>query len=135
MENLKEAFLGTQFRVFDLPIVIKIDKKSPALDELLRKHQVNEWAYITAWNPFAKVLSDEENDRRQLELKELLKDFICFEGEGVGTDPAWKPERSLLVLGIPKNEAMQIGKKFEQYAIVYGRIDEAAELIALFEFK
>ncbi|MBK9423150.1 MAG: DUF3293 domain-containing protein [Bacteroidetes bacterium] len=70
MENLKkEAFLGTQFRVFDLPIVIKIDKKCPALDELLRKHQVNEWAYITAWNPFAKVLSDEENDRRQLELK------------------------------------------------------------------
>jgi hypothetical protein len=135
MENLKSAYKGTEFRVFDFPIIIKIDKKCTALDELLRKHQVNEWAYITAWNPFSKSLPDDENNRRQLALKELLKNYTCYEGEGVGTDPAWKPESSLLVLGISKNAAIEIGTKFEQNAIVYGRIDEAAELIALFEFE
>jgi|688.fasta_scaffold1696703_1 hypothetical protein len=135
MENLIDAYKGTKFMVFDLPIVIEIDKKCRELDELLNQQHANEWAYITAWNPFSKTLPDDENDRRHLALTELLQGFTYFEGEGVGSDASWKPEKSLLILSIPKTKAIEIGKIFEQNAIVCGRIDEPAELICMFDFE
>ena len=135
MENLKEAYEGTKYTVFDLPIVIEIDKKCSALDELLKEHKVNEWAYITAWNPYSKTLPDEVNSQRHQQLIELVKDFPIWEGEGIGTDPAWKPERSLLILGISKNQAIKIGRKLEQNAIVCGLIGELVELLPLFDFE
>lgn len=135
MENLKEAYESTKFMVVDLPVVIEVNKKCIELDELLKQHNATEWAFITAWNPFSKALPDEENSRRHRELIQLVKEYPNWEGEGVGTDPVWQPEKSLLILGIPKKEAIAIGIQFEQNAIVYGRINEPAELLHLFDYE
>jgi hypothetical protein len=134
MKNLKEAYEGTKYRVFDFPVVIEIGKKSTELDALLRQHHASEWAFITAWNPYSKELPDAENSERHLQLAEMVKSYPSWEGEGVGTDASWKPEKSLLILGIPKNEAIATGTYLEQNAIVYGRIHEPAELLLLFDF-
>ena len=120
--------------VFNPSIVIEVNKKCSELYELLKQHNASEWAYITAWNPFSKVLPDIENSERHQQLVELVKEYPYFEGEGVGTDPVWQPEKSLLILGIPKKTAIEIGTKYEQNAIVYGRINEPAELLHLFDF-
>lgn len=49
----------------------------------------------------------------------------------MGGNPAWKPELSLLAIGIARDKAIEIGNSFEQNAIVVGRIYLPAELLLL----
>jgi hypothetical protein len=51
-----------------------------------------------------------------------------FPGEGVGDDRTWPPERSTLVLGIEREAAISLGRRFGQRAIVCGRLGELATL-------
>ena len=50
-------------------------------------------------------------------------------GEGVGEDPKWQPEESALILGISRGEAVKLGRRFGQLAIVAGRCGRSARLI------
>lgn len=130
-----QAFLDTNFVIFNTDISIKINKHCKSLDKLLEHHQQTNWAFITAWNPYCKVLSNIENAERMEQLKGKVTNYITFEGEGIGNDKNWTPERSLLILGIDKVEAISIGNEFEQYAIVVGSINKVAELTILVETK
>lgn len=131
MNNLIESYKNTKYKVFEPGIIIEIGVLNQDVDDLLIEHKLVEWAFITAYNPYSRVLTDDENKVRHDELKELTKDYITFEGHGVGEDPAWEPELSLFVIGITRDEASKIGKKFEQNAIVYGVINSNPELIIL----
>lgn len=131
MNSLIEAYKNTKYIVFEPDITIEIGILNQDVDELLIKHNSNEWAFVTAYNPYSRVLSNEENRVRHDELKVLTKDYITFEGHGVGEDPTWEPELSLLIIGITKDEASKIGTKFEQNAIVCGEINSFPELIIL----
>jgi hypothetical protein len=131
INNLIEAYKNTKYKVFNPNLVIEIGVMNNDLNDILSKNNATEWAYITAFNPYSKVLTDSENKDRHLELQEVNKSFLTYEGHGVGTDPSWEPELSLLVIGISKSEAILIGKKFEQNAIVYGKIDNTPELLIL----
>jgi len=53
-----------------------------------------------------------------------------FEGEGVGIDSKWPPEKSFLVLGIPNEEASRLGRTFGQRAVVVGQRNRPAEMVA-----
>lgn len=133
MNTLLEAYKNTKYKVFEPTITIEIGKFNQDLDTLLLKHKSNEWAFITAYNPFSRVLTNEENKIRHQELKELTKSYVSFEGHGVGEDPTWEPELSLFIIGISKVDASKVGKKFEQNAIVYGGINNPPELLILNE--
>jgi hypothetical protein len=124
------AYNETEYRVFDPPLVLKIGERNESLDKLLFEHGQEEWAFITASNPHSNPLPDGVNGARFALLKEAVKSYLYFEGEGVGPDP-WKPEHSLLILGIREMEAVEIGKSFDQNAIVTGRIYSPAELIII----
>lgn len=63
----------------------------------------------------------------------MTKNYATYEGHGVGEDPKWEPELSLLIIGITKIDAILLGKKFEQNAIVYGTINTLPELLILNE--
>ena len=128
MNPLEQAYRQTRYVVFNSAIEIKIEQPSPELDLLLENHQCTEWAFITAENPFSKQLTSEENVKRHQQLLEKVKDYIHFEGEGIGEDPSWKPEKSLLILGISAADAVSLGKHFEQNAIVLGKKNEPAKL-------
>jgi hypothetical protein len=130
-EELKGEYEKTKFNVFEPLLTIEIGKHNADLDNLLLKNNKTEWAYITPCNPKSKVLTEKENNQRFNELKEKLFDYIFFEGEGVGTDPNWKPERSFLILGITQKQAIVIGNEYEQNAIVYGRKSQLPELLIL----
>ncbi len=131
MNDLIEAYKNTKYKVFEPDIIIEIGKSNQDLDNLLLIHNSNEWAFITAYNPYSRVLTNDENRMRHEELKELTKAYITFEGHGVGEDPAWEPELSLFIMGISKEESSLIGEKFEQNAIVYGKTNSEPELIIL----
>ena len=129
--ELRSAYLRTTFRVFEPAIDIQVGKINTDLNALLEKYQQEEWAFITAWNPYSKTLTQKENAERQAALTKDLELYTCFQGEGVGEDPAWEPERSLLILGISRIDASALGIKYKQNAIVVGSKRSVAELVVL----
>lgn len=129
--NLLQAYLTTEYHVTDLKLTIRISQLHPDLDKFLKRYACTEWAFITAYNPASHILPEEENIARHQMLVEDLAEYTCFEGYGVGTDPQWEPERSLLVLGINQDVAKAIGKKYGQNAIVVGHAGGAATLVLL----
>jgi hypothetical protein len=76
-------------------------------------------------------LTREENDRRQAELRQVLArhGYQILPGRGIGDDPSWEPEESVLVLGMPRKAAVRIGRQFGQLAIVAGHRGFPARLI------
>jgi hypothetical protein len=87
MNSLIEAYKNTKYKIFEPAVTIEIGKLNQEIDVLLQKNNSNEWAFITAYNPYSKVVSDEDNKMRHDELKELTKSYVTFEGHGVGEDP------------------------------------------------
>jgi hypothetical protein len=129
MNDLIEVYKNTKYKVFEPDLTIEIGVLNQDVDDLLKEHKLVEWAFITAYNPYSRVMTEDENKVRHDELKELAKDYITLEGHGVGEDPAWEPELSLFIIGITRDEASKIGKKFEQNAIVYGVLNNLPELL------
>jgi hypothetical protein len=128
MTELINAYTNTEYKVYNPPMVIKIGIKNQELNNLVHTLNKTTWAYITAFNPFSKSLSKEENLKRHKELKDKIASYKFFEGEGVGEDKTWEPEISFLVVGISPEEAIAIGNFFEQNAIVMGDINGVPEL-------
>jgi hypothetical protein len=128
MIELINAYKNTDYIVYNPSLVIKIGVKNQALDSLLKALNATTWAYITAFNPYSKLLSEASNRRRHEILKTKIENYRFYEGEGVGEDKKWKPEISLLILGISLEEAMEVGNCFEQNAIVVGEIYGIPEL-------
>ena len=131
-KDLYNAYSSTLYQVTEPRVDIRIGVKSKELDALLLLHNCTTYAFITAWNPFSKILSEEENNRRnKLLFKELSEKYVLFQGQGIGQDPTWKPEESFLVLGIDEYTATEYGRKYEQNAIVFGHYHEEPHLLVL----
>jgi len=113
MNLLEQAYRQTRYVVLDKDIIITIDQHCAQVDALLEQHECEDWAFITAENPFSKPLTADENATRHNQLLEKVTGYIHFDGEGIGDDPKWKPEKSLLILGISTSDAISIGKYFE----------------------
>jgi hypothetical protein len=132
-EELIKAYTETSFHVLELEIVIKIGEKSPELDDILKNQGATDWAFITAHNPYSNLLPDAENLERHKRLKMILDgNYHTVNGIGIDKERKWIPEQSLLVYGIDREKACEIGRLFEQNAIVVGKLNEPAELVVLF---
>ena len=132
--ELISAYKATNFNVKAEPaFTLNVGIESPELKRLLKKHCVSNAAFITAWNPYSKTLSSEENKARnnllENELKLLSLKFI----EGFGLDPLgkWAGEDSFLVLGISLEVSKKLGVQFDQNAIVWADSDAIPNLILL----
>lgn len=109
--SLIESYKATTFKVFQPYIEIRIDKLNVDLENLLVKNNVEEWAYITPYNPYSQELTDDENRQKFEELIQMISSYLFYEGEGVGEDLTWKPEKSVLIVGIQTEKAMELGAK------------------------
>lgn len=131
-EDLIDAYIATNFKVHtDPPFTLKIGDASRQIRNLLEEHKCRTAAYVTAWNPYGKALTDVENNERNKALKSSLSDkYKVF--NGLGTDPLgeWPGEESFLILGVNRQNAMKLGTEFEQNAIVFIE-DSVPELIML----
>ena len=63
MNDLIEAYKNTKYKVFEPGIIIEIGILNQDVDDLLLKHTSNEWAFITAYNPYSRVLTNDENKK------------------------------------------------------------------------
>ena len=134
-DKLHQHYLQTDYTLDDYGITIYIDEQNPALDKLLAQHNVLHWAYVTAFNPYSEALDDTKNQMRHLRLLEVMnaEAYSYLPGKGIPADKnsEWEPETSVLILGISKKKAKQLGRQFEQNAIVFGERGKPAELIWL----
>lgn len=129
MNELIQAYKETDFNVYEPKITIKVGQVNQELDRLLIMNNCITWAYITAWNPYSELTDDRTNEEKNDQLRNDLTGYILFDGDGVGSDQSWLPEKSFLILGIGLDDAMLIGKKYRQNAIVVGKIYEEPQLI------
>ena len=132
--ELLQAYLNTTYQVGSCNVKIRIGLIDEHLEKILDEKSMEEWAFITAFNPYSVLLTDEENYSRHQQLQRDVSSFIYFDGEGVGEDITWKPEKSFLILGLNRESAIELGLKYNQNAIVFGIKGQPAELLVLMKY-
>ena len=132
-QQLRDAYLATTYEVKHLGLQLRIGEENWHLEEFLIDNNVFSWAFISAWNPFSQQLPSLENENRHLKFVEFAKkrQWIFAEGFGVPQNEDWQAEKNLFLLDISRDEAINLGKMFEQNAIVIGRLGKAPELVFL----
>jgi hypothetical protein len=142
-QAIYEVYLGQD------RIQIQIDKYCPSLDLLIVQfvqgnypkevtfcsalHSPSDcqsWAIITAYNPHSQIFAKLENQQRHQQLMEHLLKLKLPWLKALSRDQMgfWTPEPGFWIYGIERDKAIAIGRQFEQNAIVYGEIDQPAEL-------
>jgi len=136
--DLLRAYHATDFIVRRPRLTIRVGRRCAMLDRLLTRVNVKEWAFVTAWNPGSRPLSRQANDARHRRLLRHLARWkrskpdrarTWFAGVGRPRDGLWKPELSVLILGISAVDARRLGARFGQVAIVAGTQGRAARLL------
>jgi hypothetical protein len=131
--ELLAAYTATSYHA-DIPtgrVTLRIGEAAIGLNDILIKHEVGSWAFITACNPMSKPVGDSTNKKHLVDLEKLLeeRELIFFPGEGIGDSDAWPCESSFLILGINLDEGIEIARTFGQHAIVFGRFNKPAQLV------
>ena len=129
MDNkLLQAYLNTHYTVYpteDDHFVIKINQPNPRLKFFLQEHAATSWAFLTAWNPYSQRTTTTENAQRNARLRTDLEKYQTFAAAGVPAKNNWESETSFFILDIPETVAVQLAKKYEQNALVYGTAGNA----------
>jgi hypothetical protein len=135
MTELEAAYWATTYRVY-LPGG-QCDLLPGLASEFLRcwleTAGATCFAILTACNPGSVPLDEEENTSRQSQLEcDLIESgYETYVTENVAEDAAWPVEESCFVPGIPVAEAMSLGEKYGQNAVVCGGADGVPELVWL----
>ena len=71
-------------------------------------------------DPCSKILPENENRTRQQSLEADIRDLnLVFINAASGGGDTWPLEKMILILNMSLEKAREIGKKFDQYALVY----------------
>jgi hypothetical protein len=109
---LRAAFRRTGYEAGG--VVVRIGRRSGAMDALLRRRGARAAGFITAWNPFSRPMPPGWNLRLQARLREAARGAVLAEGWGRGH--GWA-EHHLLLAGDPRRIAV-LGRRFRQHAVV-----------------
>lgn len=134
-DDLINAFTQTTYLVFSVEqqVRLRINEFSEPLWQLHNRHNVSGSAFITAANPCSEINTAAENTRRQDELKADLQALTITGIPATAIDPEgdWPDESGFLAIGITKPDAVALGEKYEQNAIVYSQQDAIPRLVLL----
>ena len=123
--DLIAAYKNTLFQahVGDDVITLIVGQKCPALQAVFEQHNVTIACYITAFNPFGRLLTKRENEARNARLLlELVAQYRVFEGIGIDPNGEWEGEASFLALGASKDASLALAETWKQNAVVF--VDE-----------
>jgi Protein of unknown function (DUF3293) len=133
-KEMIQAYLETDYQVGSpLMFTLKIGLANPELFAMQQAYGVDCSAFISACNPFSHLLDAEANAERHIELGDQIKRMGLRSIEGTGQHPSndWPGEASYLVLGLLFDEAIELGKRFEQNAVVWSNTDACPQLCLL----
>ena len=131
--EFRDIYQNAKYVVLSSPsIELSIGQRSNPLDELLTKYQQSTACFITACNPWGKDLGNEMNHvKMALIEKDIIKAELPYlHAFGSNNEGTWK-EESFLIIGIDKQGASQLGRQYEQNAIIWIVKEQAPELIWL----
>jgi hypothetical protein len=108
---------------------VRIGKPSAVMDRLLREHGVREATFITAYNPFSRIMPPGWNTRMQARLRLAMRRRPVLFGRGY-----WRrwSEAHLIVFGDAR-PVRQLARRFRQHGIVVIRPRQPARLTMVFE--
>lgn len=133
MESILDIYSTAVYEIYEPQTILRVGERSQILDRLLEQHGDGEWAFITPYNPYPDTLSEEENMKRLWELADMTQSYTTYLGEGRWDEEhRCEPEKSLLILGISREDAERIGNHFHQKAILCGFVGGVVELVVLF---
>lgn len=133
-KELLNSYCATDFHVFsESPFVLKIGQNSKDLAEIHHTAGVSSSAFITAYNPYSAECTDEQNLEAQSRLLKSINllGLKTIQGEGRDSKGKWPGEPSLLVLGCENAQAQELGRLFQQNAIVWCGENVVPELVVL----
>jgi hypothetical protein len=109
----------------------KIGAKKDSVDKLLTRYAATSWAHVTACNPGLATRSPADNDSANQKLADTLRHrrYTVLAGDGHDDSGRWPTEPAWFVVGIDEADARRLAREFGQWAIVTGRIREAARLV------
>ena len=129
------AYEATYYRAGARPrtLELRIGKHSPELASRYKDTGANCAIFITAFNPLGQKQDDVSNDAAHGRLGEQLRAASDHVIEGEGADPAgqWPAEKSYLALGIDADAARELGRHFEQDAVVWTGKNAIPQLLLL----
>lgn len=113
--------------------VLHVDAQSPELHAAHQAHQVDCSAFLTACNPYGRLLDAASNAQRHSELLEVIRHSGLDFWPGFGADPerCWPGESSLLVFGLAQEPACRIARHFGQNALIWADADAIPRLLLL----
>lgn len=128
------AYRHADYQVHGSPsFTLKVEQRCREL--LAAHHQlaVDCSAYLTACNPFSQQLAAADNAARMDELAANLTALGLPYWPGVGIDPdgLWPGEVSFLVFGVGLDAACELGRRFQQNAILWAGTDAVPRLCLL----
>lgn len=124
--QLVEAYENALYAIEAGP-VLRIGEHSAALDRLLDVHGATTAALVTAANPRGAARSHAENDAALAALKSTLAG-PWLPAEGRDAAGRWR-ETSVLLLGIARADAVALGRRLDQNAIVFAERGGVPELV------
>ncbi|MDZ4350427.1 MAG: DUF3293 domain-containing protein [Xanthomonadaceae bacterium] len=129
-----QAYLETKYRVHGEPgFTLRVGQASA---DLLAAHTVQNTecsAFLTACNPFSRMIDEAANAARQAALAEELSRRSLVFLPGIGQHPSneWPGEDSFLIFGLTLEAAKILGTRFEQNGFVWSGVDAVPQLIML----
>lgn len=117
-ESLLKAYQETNYCFAE--IVLNIGKISEEAKQILENFSPNGGIFITAWNPFGEIKSDEDNQKANSQLKTdlLAKGLEVISGYGESLDGSWR-EDSFFAYLVDEELSKDLCQYYQQNAVVY----------------
>ena len=126
--ELLEAYAKTEYHIDVLASPILVYQRHTEVDNLLIEHDVEEWAYLTSFNPFSQLRSEAENLKSNLSLKNDLANYQTYSGSAIDPKGEWPNEDGFLALGLSHLNANELAQKYRQNAFLYGKLNQPTTL-------
>ena len=112
-------------------ITLRVGQQCSALQAVFAQQNVTTACYITAFTPFVRLLTKQENEARNAQLlAELASLYPVFENVGVDLTGEWEGVASYLALGASEDASLALADVWEQNAVVF--VDETFTVSLLF---
>ena len=121
-----EAYRRSEYRIGEpLHLTLRVNEPAKGLPQ-------GPWSFLTAWNPRSEPRSETENRAKQSELETILRreGIRCVAGLGYDPMREWADEECVLALGLERERALELGRRFGQNAVLIGVGDGIVELVS-----
>ncbi len=129
-----KAYFATDYCVSgEPPFVLRVGVANEYLARLYNQLKTDSGTFVTAYNPRSFNVGESANRARQAEMVEELRRRNLNFLDGIGKHPSgeWEAEPSYFVLGLSQEAAKELGKRYDQNAIVWCGSDAIPELVLL----